>query len=138
MTPMNIQKELIIQFIMKYVTVFHYEFIQLASSQERFCYESTVSLFGNKYGHLLQTGKIEQGKLASNTPSLIIQNDIVTFKLNEIKFCKVKMPSIEFFSVIQIIFPFSGAIWNQLVVEEHLSGVGGSGWQWGDSPLQLL
>ena len=97
---------------MKYVTVFHYEFIQLASSQERFCYESTVSLFVNKYGHLLQTGKIEQGKLASNAPSLVIQNDIVTFKLDEIKFCKAKMPSIKFFLVIQIIFLFSGAIWN--------------------------
>ena len=37
------------------------------------------------------------------------------------------MPSIKFSLVIQIIFLFSGAIWNQLVVEEHASAGGGGG-----------
>ena len=113
MTVMNIQKELIIQFIMKYVNCISL-WIYLVRVKPRaiLLWIDCVFFFKISNEYLLQTSKREQGKLASNTPSLVILNDIVTFKLNEIKFCQAKMPSIKFFLVIQILFLFSGAIWN--------------------------
>ena len=133
MTVVNIHKELMIQFIMKYVNCISL-WIYLVKVKPRaiLLWIDCVFFFKISNEHLLQTSKREQGKLASNTPSLVILNDIVTFKLNEIKFCQAKMPSIKFFLVIQILFLFSGAIWNWLVVEKHASAGGR------DCPLHLL
>ena len=51
--------------------------------------------------HLLQSSKREQCKLplASNAPILVFRIMWFHFRFNEIKFCKVKMPSIKFFFV---------------------------------------
>ena len=51
--------------------------------------------------HLLQSSHREQCQLpfASNAPNLVFRIMKFHFKLNEIKFCKVKMPSIKFFFV---------------------------------------
>ena len=51
--------------------------------------------------HLLQTSKGEHCKLplASNAPTLFFRIMWFHFKLNEINFCKGKMPSIKFFFV---------------------------------------